>query len=255
MMSSPEARIDLDALKRVHPLTAVVSGAGIPLRPAGSGRLIGCCPFHADREPSFMVDQRDQHFHCFACQAHGDVIDFVMRREGLDFRQAIERLAVLPAPPKAPVQATPKRERRWDRLTLDEQVAMNTAAAVYQHRLWHEPRALAYLRGRDLPDWLIRSAGLGYADGHSLEAWFRRHSGLRIAEELGLLGPKGREHLAGRVVVPELRGGQCIWLIGRRLDDTSERPKYLALPGERPVLGQEHAAGRREVFLAEGVVD
>jgi DNA primase len=57
------------------------------------------------------------------------------------------------------------------------------------------------------------------------------------------------------VVVPELRGGQPIWLIGRPLDEQQARVKYLALPGERPVLGFERAAGRREVFLIEGVFD
>ncbi len=256
MTSAPSDRLDPAVLKRTHLLAAIAGAAGVELRPAGQGRLAGRCPFHDDREPSFMVDERDQHYHCFGCRAHGDVIDFVMRREGLDFRRALERLAGLPDPPKGPRQrAARARERRWDRLTLDEQVTMNTIVTVYQHRLWHEPHALDYLRARGIPDWLIRTAGLGYADGHSLESWLRRHSGLRIAQELGLLGPHGRERLAGRIVVPELRGGHCIWLIGRLLDDAPGRPKYLSLPGERPVLGLEHAAGRREVFLAEGVLD
>jgi DNA primase len=63
-----------------------------------------------------------------------------------------------------------------------------------------------------------------------------------------------RELLAGRIVVPELRAGQPIWLIGRRPDELSQI-KYLALPGERPVLGLDRARGRREVFLIEGVFD
>jgi DNA primase len=55
-------------------------------------------------------------------------------------------------------------------------------------------------------------------------------------------------------VVPELRAGQPIWLIGRRPDELSQI-KYLTLPGERPILGLERARGRREVFLIEGVFD
>ena len=90
----------------------------------------------------------------------------------------------------------------------------------------------------------------------------RRHGGLRIAEHLGLLrGPEpfegGRpphERFAGRIVVPELRGAQPIWLIGRRPDELGQ-VKYLALPGERPILGLERVIERREVFLTEGVFD
>ena len=249
-------RPDLAALKRDRSLVAVVGAAGVALRRTGPGRLMGRCPFHDDAEPSFFVDERDQHYHCFGCQAHGDIVDFVMRRERCTFRQAVERLTGLPAAPKAPARpARDRRERRWDRLDLDQQVLMNTAAALYRHSLWHEPRALAYARARGLPDWLIRAGGLGFADGHSLETFLRRRTGLRLAQELGLLGPGGRERLAGRVVVPELRGGHCIWFIGRALEEAPGRPKYLALEGERPVLGQEQAAGRRQVFLVEGVFD
>jgi DNA primase len=258
MATEPTRRLDLAALKRARSLTAIIAASGVALRPAGPGRLTGRCPFHEDREPSFLVDERDGHFHCFACRAHGDALDYLMRREGLDFRRAVERLAGTPAQASArPAGAGARaaRERRWDRLTLEEQVVMNTAAAIYQHALWREGRALDYLRGRGLPDWLLRSAGVGYADGHSLETWLRRRGGLRTAQALGLLAAHGRERLAGRVVIPELRGGQCLWLIGRRLDEAPDRPKYLALGGERPVLGQEHAAGQREAFLVEGALD
>src|SRR6185437_12574870 len=93
-------------------------------------------------------------------------------------------------------------------------------------------------------------------------SYLRRHTGLRTAEELGLLrkpsraeGDGLREFFAGRIVVPELRGGNCIWFIGRDLDVVPSRPKYLALGGERPVLGLERAAGQREAFVCEGIFD
>jgi DNA primase len=85
----------------------------------------------------------------------------------------------------------------------------------------------------------------------------------RTAQELGLLRKPGRgdggrplaEFLAGRIVVPELRAAQCIWFIGRDLREDTHHPKYLALAGERPILGLERAIGRRVVFLVEGVFD
>ena len=265
MIATTGHRYDVEALKRDHPINELLAQSGIELVPAGRGLFKARCPFHDDQRPSLFVDERDHHYHCFGCGAHGDAISFVMRREGIGFAAACERLAGLRARPhRAPPRAPgTDRPRRWDRLTLDEQVVMNTATALYQHRLWREPRALAYLRERGIPDWVTRACGLGYADGHSLETFLRRRSGLRIAQVLGLLRtPKHvdgarplREFFAGRIVVPELRGGQCIWLIGRCLVEDPDRPKYLALGGERPVLGVERAAGQREAFLCEGVFD
>jgi DNA primase len=284
--------IDTGRLRRAHPVAAVAAGRyGIALRPVGRA-LVGRCPLHADgAHPNLHVypapDPAGDGWYCYRCGVGGDVIEFVALAEGLDFRAACARLGGLPAgapPPagtaagaapalpvgrSAPLRPLERPERRWDRLTLEEQIVLNTACAVYQHALWREPRALAYVRDRGLPDWVTRACALGYADGHSLEAYLRRRSGLRTAQALGLLRAARRgdggpvaERLAGRIVVPELRGGQCLWLIGRALEEGDgggggggAGPKYLALPGERPVLGYERAAGRREAFLCEGVFD
>lgn len=258
-------RDEIEAIRRAHRIAEVVARSGVELRRVGRA-LVGRCPLHPDGEqPNLHVYEDTESWYCYACNVGGDVIEFVRRREGLDFRAACQRLAGASTAASSPTPrpSRPSRqERRWDRLTLEEQVVMNTACAVYQHRLWREPRALAYVRERGLPDWVIRHCALGYADGHSLEAYLRRRTGLRTAQELGLLhrptkgdGSHLREHLAGRIVVPELRGGQAIWFIGRRLEDDPQRPKYLALGGERPVLGYERAAGQREAFLCEGVFD
>lgn len=140
---------------------------------------------------------------------------------------------------------------------------MNTVCARYQQTLWREPGALEYLRGRGIPDWVIHRCSLGYGDGHALIASLQRHPRLETARDLGLLRQRREredprsltDFFAGRIVVPEIRGGNCIWFIGRDLHAGTNRLKYLALPGERPVLGFERALGRRAVFLVEGVFD
>ena len=117
---------------------------------------------------------------------------------------------------------------------------MNAAGALYRDGLARNHAARSYLRERGIPDWVVRACGLGYADGRSLEAHLRKHGGLRVAEDLGLLrrpesgegGRPLRERFAGRVVIPEIRGGQPIWFIGRR-------------PGER-WSGQVPDAARRQ---------
>jgi DNA primase len=79
---------------------------------------------------------------------------------------------------------------------------------------------------------------------------------------VGLLDAAGREFLAGRIVIPELRSGQPVWLVGRILEPISmdaagepPSPKYLGLPGTRPLLGLERVADSPSVVIAEGVFD
>lgn len=251
--------------------TTVVTSYGIALRPSGRS-LIGLCPRHDDKRPSLYVYPDTHSWWCFACKEGGDNIQFVRFMDHVDFVAACRMLEGLSAVSRDPVsgayppQMQTGRSRpdhpRWEHLRLAEQIVMNTTCAVYRDALWREPRALDYVRARGIPDWVTRGYGLGYADGHSLGEALHTESELRTAAELGLLRQREasdsnrfREFLAGRIVIPEIRSGNCIWFIGRSIDQRSERVKYLAVGGERPVLGLEAAAGRREVFLCEGVFD
>lgn len=217
-MLRADIHADIEALKTAYPLVDVVDRAGVQLRRCGARSFQGLCPFHADRNPSFTVDIERQRFRCFGCGAHGDVLDFVQQREHLASVGAA-RAWLTGTPPPASVEkhqqfAPAGRERRWDRLTLEEQLVMNSAGALYRDALWRAPTARAYVATRAIPEWAVRSCGLGYADGRSLEAYLRKHGGLRTAEELGLLrrpeagegGRPLRERFAGRIVVPEIRG-------------------------------------------------
>jgi len=87
------ARVDVAALRAAHQIEAVVAASGIELRPSGRG-FMACCPFHVDdRNPSMSVGGVEGRYHCFACGAGGDVIDYVARFNGIGFREAAERLA------------------------------------------------------------------------------------------------------------------------------------------------------------------
>lgn len=257
---------DIAQMKLAYPLLEVVERAGVRLRRSGSSRFQGLCPFHADHNPSFFVYADRQRFVCYGCHVWGDVLDFVRLHEQLaTVAEACAWLAGAPVPPprRASTHVSPNpRERRWERLTLHEQLIMNVAGTLYRDALWRTPLALDYVRGRGIPDRISRSCGLGYADGRSLEAYLRKHGGLRVAEDLGLLrrpepGEDGRplrERFAGRVVIPEIRGGQPMWFIGRRPGEQGP-PKYLTPAGDKPVLGLERAIGRRHVYLIEGAFD
>ncbi|MEQ8804139.1 MAG: CHC2 zinc finger domain-containing protein, partial [Rhodospirillales bacterium] len=148
----------LEELKARLPATEVV---GRRVKLIRSGRdTKGCCPFHKEKTPSFHV--YDDHYHCFGCGAHGSVIDFVMESEGLEFREAVQRLAGeagLPMPEETPED----RERRARNRTLAEVVEM--AAAFFEKclRMPEGRPALDYLRGRGLTDETIRRFRLGFS--------------------------------------------------------------------------------------------
>src|SRR5580693_2821347 len=100
----------LDELRARTPLPAVI---GRRVRLARSGRQWkGCCPFHGEKTPSFYV--YDDHYHCFGCGEHGDVISFVMKTSGAGFMEAVETLAReagLEVPQASP-QAAQAEQRR-----------------------------------------------------------------------------------------------------------------------------------------------
>jgi DNA primase len=82
--------LDLDALRREHPLPSVAA-ASIKLHRAGR-EWKGCCPFHEDRSPSFTIFANGERFYCFGCGATGDVLDFVQRSRCVDLPEAARLL-------------------------------------------------------------------------------------------------------------------------------------------------------------------
>lgn len=257
-MLTPAGRLDPLAIRQAYPLADVAARYGVALVRRGA-ILMGRCPLHEDRTPSFLVDERDQHYHCFGCRAHGDVIDLVRQLEGLDFRGAVEHLAgAAPPSPRPPKRLPPRRARRDLDGGADEEARRCLAAAVelYQNQLLAEPAALAYLAGRGLERPTLEGRRVGYAIGDTLLPYLRwRRLSPAAARRAGLLDRFWRERLAGRVVLPELRAGQPCWLIGRIIAAEATGPKYLGLPGPKPLLGWETAQGAPAIIVAEGVVD
>jgi len=260
MLSKEEIR----ALKRAHPVADVVAGYGIQLRRSGRS-LVGRCPFHHDQgRPNFNVccptDQADDFFYCFRCGVGGDVIRFVRLIDGLSFGQAIERLnGTATAPPgqrKITVLRRPIRKAApWG---IAERACLSAAVTLYHNSLLDNAPALAYLRGRGIGSDTIERCRVGHARGDELcryLAW--RRLPLKAAFRVGLLKPGGRETFAGRVVVPEIRATQPIWLIGRVLDPVGDQPKYLGLPGagRKPLLGWENAVDEPSPVVVESVFD
>lgn len=252
--------IDTASVKRDRPVAEVVARFGIDLHRSGR-TLVGRCPFHLDRgRPNFHVYEGTQSWYCFRCAEGGDVIRFVERIANVDFRQAVELL-------DGPLTVQCTRQPRYFRPAKPclrpelvhgpvERACLAAAVEVYHNRLLADSCALAYVESRRIDRPTVDACRLGFAAGDELVAhlrWLRLP--MQAAVRVGLLGRHGRECLAGRVIVPEIRAGQPIWLIGRTIDPASAGPKYLGLPGRKPLFGWDVAASQQEVWLVEGIFD
>jgi len=242
--------IDVDRIKRGHAIDEVIANHGVPLRPVGS-RLVGRCPFHEDGRASMVVYPVTRSYYCFGCGAGGDVIDFVRRVERVGFREAV---ALLGADQPEAVDR-PATQRPPVRLSLDDRLMLTAACELYHETLLRTPGMLRYVETRGVSSWLTRHCRLGYSDGTALASYLkRRRLSLKRAQELGLLFPSGDETMTGRIVIPDLRGAHCGWMVGRIVDGLRE-PKYRGLALPRPLLGFERARGHQRVFLTEGPFD
>lgn len=137
-------RTDLSELKARVSLQSIVA-RDVKLTRAGGGLLVGRCPFHAEKTASLTV-YPDQHFYCFGCGVHGDVIEWVQRSDHLTFREAVERLGGTKL--EASARQAPSPAATGAELTPDQRAL----------KIWRETSPIAgtpgeaYLRGRGIDD-------------------------------------------------------------------------------------------------------
>ncbi len=237
-----------DLLARVDIVDVV--GKHVQLKKGGAN-LMGLCPFHGEKSPSFSVSPSKQFYHCFGCGANGNAIGFLMEHTGMNFVEAVKDLAQqvgmqVPEEDVSPQDRERAARQRQKQATLTD--VLEKAAVAYQKALKASPRAVAYLKGRGLSGQIAKTFGLGYA----LEGW--RHlanvfpdyaepllveSGLVIEheDEKGADGQAKRyDRFRDRVMFP-IRNvkGECIGFGGRVLD--KGEPKYLNSP-ETPVFSK-----------------
>ena len=282
MARIPEA--ELERLKRETDLVALVQAAGVELRRHGAN-LVGRCPFHEDHGPSLVITPRKNLWHCLgACQAGGSVIDWVMRRERVSFRHAVELLRSpgVSAPPlatltgketalsqgvagaslvaQAPVVATESDGKGNDDATLLRQVI-----DYYHATLKESPEAIAYLERRGLNSLeIIDRFAVGFANrtlGYQLPMKALKAGGALRGrlQRLGILRSSGHEHFTGSIVVPILGArGQVVQCYGRKITPRlrAGTPLHLYLPGPHTAVWNVDAlASSKEIILCEALFD
>ena len=144
----------LDELKQQIPLLDYLHAHDWhPARSIRGGRLMGLCPLHTDRKPSFLVDPAQNLFYCYGCARGGDVIRFAELYHQVKFPQAVALL------------------REWCGVTpLLEEVTN-----FYRMQLSRHPEAVSYLeqRGIHAPE-VVEHMRVGYAPGRCLRAWLNQ---------------------------------------------------------------------------------
>jgi DNA primase len=194
------------------------------------------CPFHSERTPSFVVDPDRGTWHCFgACSTGGDVIEFVRRIEGLEFKEALRVCAE-----RAGVELRPPSKREVEEREEHERLLQaNEAAAVFFQAALAGPQgaaARAYLEGRGLDAATIETWQLGYAPegwrsltDHLVARGFAEHD--LVAAGLAIEGDRGAyDRFRDRVVFPTRDARRRLIGFGARALRPEDEPKYLNTP-------------------------
>jgi DNA primase len=206
-----------------------------------SGRTFrGLCPFHGEKHPSFYVYPEQQSWHCFGCNTGGDVFSFVMKKQGIDFGEALRELAQR-AGVAIPTRFEPGAESEEKQKLFD----INQAAALYFQSLLNSPageKARNYVNKRGFKDETVKNFQLGY----SLNSWealkkYLADKGYSQDEMLkaGLIiegeeGKKSHDRFRDKLMFPIADARGRIIGFGSRVFDDSQ-PKYVNSP-QTPVF-------------------
>ena len=192
----------------------------------------GLCPFHNEKTPSFTVDDKKQLFHCFGCGAGGDVVSFIMQKEGLTYPESLEYLAnkagIRIEYTNSTYNTNPKNKELYD-------INKDIMIFFYKNLLTNR-EAIGYLKNRGLSGKIVNRFMLGFAK----DSWddlcsYAEYKGYdkKDLEDLGLIkkSAKGKyyDKYRNRIIFPIINHyGQVIGFGGRAIGD--QMPKYLNSP-------------------------
>jgi DNA primase catalytic core len=251
-MAIPENEIE--RVKQTVSLADVVRSRGVSLKKKGR-QLWGLCPFHTDSEPSFAVDERKGLWNCLGkCQTGGDAFSFVMKSDGIGFKEAFALLSQNQPSKTATRKEKPIEAKTTgaDEMTKSEAEYLEKAVAYYHKSLLKNEKAIVYLQSRGITPEAIRVFGLGFVDG-SLKDKINP-DGKANLESLGLLNERGNETMFGSVVFPliDAASQKPVGLYARHI----EKKQHLYLSGKRRgVFNPAGAKEADEVILTESVID
>jgi DNA primase len=248
-----------------------VIGEYVQLRKAGNNH-IGLCPFHAEKTPSFSVNEQKQMFKCFGCGIGGNVYTFLMNHNNLTFPEAVKYLGNrygIQIPTSHMTAEQKKQLNERDQLFEINQTAL--AFFVKQLKSSIGKIAQDYVIERGLSKDTQKQFQLGFAPDswdHVVRMFSRKGISLKLVEKSGLIVQKDNkryyDRFRNRLIFPIKNiNNQVTGFGGRVLDDSV--PKYLNSP-ETPIYhksrilyglreAREHFRKSKQVFIVEGYMD
>ena len=189
----------------------------------------GLCPFHQEKNPSFFVSPSKQIFKCFGCGASGDVITFYMRIEGLEFKEAVNRLSE-----KLGIDISKSSEELEDFKEIKKILEINKIAMnYYKKNLKQREDVLKYLQNRGLKNSTIEIFDIGYAEegSHLRDYLFNLGYSLDDIMESGLLNERKEDKFQSRIMFPLIdHKNRIVGFTGRLFVEKENAPKYLNSP-------------------------
>ncbi len=267
----PESTIEEIRLRT--DIVDLISSYGIQVKRAGGGYM-ACCPFHHEKTPSFSISREKGYYHCFGCGESGSVFTFVQKHEGLEFIDAVKKLAQ-----QCGVEITEKEDpeagKRARLYALHAELAAFFRRCLLQAKE-AEP-ARAYLKSRDLEGEICEKFCIGYAPRGDVPflRWAEKHKfKLEELAEAGVLLPpregfsRWYNRFGGRLMFTiRDRAARPVAFSGRILTNDKKAAKYVNSP-ETPIFKKsnilfalDQAAGnitkaaRREAIVCEGQID
>jgi len=233
----------LEQIRAASDIVDVIGGY-LPLKRAGAN-FIALCPFHKEKTPSFNVNPHRQIFHCFGCHKGGDVFTFVKEYEGLDFVEAVRRLADrarIPLEYEAGDREQQSRSLKDQLLQVHEQITQR-----WQNALANEAAgqiARDYLAKRGVSSAAVQLFRLGYAPDlwDDTVNWAKgKNHDLALVERAGLIlrkegSDRFYDRFRGRLMFPICdEQGRVIGFSGRILSGDEKTAKYVNSP-ETPIF-------------------
>lgn len=256
----------IDEIKNNNDIVDVISQY-VHLKRSGRN-YFGLCPFHNEKSPSFAVSPDKQIFHCFGCGVGGNVIHFISKIEGINFRESIELLAE-----RANI-VLPKLENVGDNKTqeLKEKIyQINKETAYFYHENLYKPTAKMaqeYVKKRKLNNSTLKEFLIGYSGNFNELYNFLKSKGFSdeaiLASDLVNKNERGQyiDRFRHRLMFPiqDVRG-RIIAFGGRVLDDS--KPKYINSPENLVYIKGRHLFGlynakkhdTKKILIVEGYMD